>query len=187
MPEGEIVRDVLDVPLALNPERTFIVKGTSSHTGPGSSSEERIARALSDSYKIEMDGGNYSWYKLMMDVEGVFLDFTHHGRTGYRPWTHFNATALLAAQITMERVKGGERIPDLAVRSHFHRTADSYDAQPCRVIQTPAFQLGTEYVNQKVPESLADIGMIAVVVDDGHYEVHKSISKPARGTIWTAK
>ena len=186
--EREIVRDALDIPLALDPERIFIIRGTESHVGQGGSSEESIARALSDDWPVEPDPetGNYSWWKLMMEVEGLLLDFTHHGRTGYRPWTHANATMLLAAQIVMERVRGGERIPDLAIRSHFHRHSDSYDAHLCRVIQTPAYQLGTSYVVKKVPESLADVGGIAIVLDDGQYEVHKDIHKPSRGRIWTA-
>ena len=37
-----------------------------------------------------------------------------------------------------------------------------------------------------VPESLADIGGIAIVIDNGTFEVHKSIFTPARGKIWTA-
>jgi hypothetical protein len=83
-------------------------------------------------------------------------------------------------------VKAGERLPDLAIRSHYHRYSDSYDAQPVRVIQTPAFQTATAYVHKRVPESLADVGMIAVVVDGDQYEVHKSIKKPPRGKTWTA-
>jgi len=119
VPEREIVRRVLDVPLGLNPERTFIIRGTESHVGPNASSEESIARALSDSYPVEVEPetGNFSWWHLMMEVEGVFVDVLHHGRAGYRPWTQQNATNLLAAQITMERVANGERLPDLAIRS----------------------------------------------------------------------
>jgi len=186
--EREIVRDVLDVPLSLGPKRLFFVRGTESHVGQGGSSEESIARALSDDWPVEwqQDPHTASWWHLMMECEGVFLDFTHHGRTGLRPWTHWNATNLLAAQITMERVKNGERIPDLAIRSHYHRYSDSYDAQPVRVIQTPAYQLATAYVHKRVPESLADVGGIIIVVDGDHYEVHKDIYQPSRGGIWRA-
>jgi hypothetical protein len=188
--ESELVRDALAVPLeGLGPERIFIVRGTASHVGESACVEERTARGLSKNWPVQWadEPHQASWWHLMMECEGVYLDFLHHGRTGYRPWTHWNATALLAAQITMERVKGGERIPNLAIRSHFHRHSDSYDAQPCRVIQTPAFQLGTAYVHQKVPESLADIGMIWIVVDGDHYEVHKHLVQPSRGNLWRAR
>jgi len=188
--EREVVRDVLDYPLLkCGIKKIFMVRGTESHVGPGACAEEGIAKALSDDWPVEgcPEPPTMSWYHLMMDVEGVFLDCLHHGRTGYRPWTHWNATALLAAQITMERVKTGDRIPDLAIRSRFHRHSDSYDAQPCRVIQTPAFQLATSYVHRRAPESLADVGMICVLIDDGLYEVHKHIVTPSRGHVWTAK
>lgn len=186
--EREIVRDVLDKPLGLGLKRIFLVRGTESHVGPGAASEEGIAKALSDDWPVEPcpDPPTMSWWHLMAEVEGVFIDALHHGRTGYRPWTHWNATNLLAAQITMERVKTGDRIPNIAIRSHFHRHSDSYDAQPCRVIQTPAFQLATSYVHRRVPESLADVGMIWLLIDNGHVEVHKHIVVPSRGTIWTA-
>lgn len=186
--EREVVRDVLDTPLDLGLERIFLIRGTESHVGKGAAQEEGIAKALSDDWPVEPeDERRFSWWHLMMECEGVFLDFTHHGRTGLRPWTHWNATNLLAAQIVMERVKGDERIPDLAIRSHYHRHSDSYDAQRCRVIQTPAYQLATSYVHKRVPESLADIGGIAIVVDGDNYEVHKDIHKPSRGKVWTAK
>ena len=186
--ESELVRDALAVPLeGHGPKRIFIIRGTDSHVGQSACVEERAARGLSKSWPVEWCDHPHqaSWWRLQMECEGVFLDFLHHGRTGYRPWTHWNATNLLAAQIVMEAVNADERIPDLAIRSHFHRCSDSYDAQRCRVIQTPAFQLGTSYVNQRVPESPADIGMIWIVCDDGHYEVHKHLRKPKRAAVWT--
>ena len=189
IPEREIVRGVLDPVLDLDPKRIFIVKGTEAHVGKGGSSEESIARALSDDWPVEKDinTNQFSWYTAQFEIEDVLIDATHHGRTGYRPWTEHNAVQLLAANIFVERAKHGERIPQVALRSHFHRHFDSHDAWPVRVLQTAAFQLGTSYVKAKVPESLADIGLLWILVDDDHYEVHKHIVKPSRGKIWRAK
>jgi hypothetical protein len=187
--EREVVRDVLDYPLLNHALRKiFLIRGTESHVGKGACSEEGIAKALSDDWPVEpcAENGTMSWWHLMADIEGVLIDALHHGRTGYRPWTFANAVNLLAAQIVMERVNNNERIPDLALRAHFHRYNDSYGAQRTRVIQGPAFQLSSSYVHRKVPESLADIGMYWILIDDGHYELHKSIEKPSRGRIWTA-
>jgi len=210
--EREVVRDVLDYPLALDLKRIFIIRGTESHVGKGASSEEGIAKALSDDWPVESceETGTASWWHLMADIEGVYVDVLHHGRTGYRPWTQANATNLLAAQIVAERVKEkynllkelrkakGEnkksiheriedwRLPDLALRAHFHRHSDSYDAHPTRVIQGPAFQLATSYVHRRVPESLADVGMYWILIDDGSYSVFFDIHQPSRGRIWTA-
>ena len=189
IPEREIVRGVLDVPLELDPKRIFIIKGTESHVGKGGSAEESIARALSDDWPVvpDINTNQFSWYTAQFEIEGIMVDATHHGRTGYRPWTEQNAVQLLAAHIFVERSKQGERIPDLCLRSHFHRHFDSYDAWPCRVIQTPAFQLATAYVHAKVPESIADTGMMWALVDDDHFEIFKSIQKPSRGKIWRAR
>jgi hypothetical protein len=184
--EREIVRDILDIPLLLQPEHIFFVRGTETHVGQGACSEESIARALSDDWPVAWahDPHTASWWYLPLECEGVLLDILHHGRTGLRPWTQYNASALLAAQIVMERVSNRERIPDLAIRSHYHRYSDSYEAQRCRVIQTPAFQLATAYVHRRVPESLADIGMVWLVIDGDQYEVHKHIQRPSRGEAW---
>ena len=110
IPEREIVRGVLDPILDLDPKKIFIIKGTESHVGKGGSAEESIARALSDDWPVEQDinTNQYSWYTLQAEIEGLLFDFTHHGRTGYRPWTEQNAVQLLAAHIFVERSKHGE-------------------------------------------------------------------------------
>ena len=187
--EREIVRDILDVPLLrVKPESIFIVRGTASHVGQEGSSEESIARALSDDWPVEWcpEPHQASWYTLMLECEGLFIDALHHGRTGYRAHTSQNATELLAWDISMERAKNGERLPDIAFRSHIHRYFISAEDQaPVRVIQTPAFQLKTGWAYGKVPESLADVGMVWVLVDGDHYEVHKHKFRPNRGPVWT--
>lgn len=185
--EREIVRGILDIPLSLSPERIFFTRGTSAHVGQEGSSEESIARALSDDWPVEWcpEPESASWYNLMMECEGLFIDALHTGRTGYRTWTSQNATELLAWDIVTERVKGRERIPDIAIRSHIHRCyKSSPDSCPLRVIQTPAFQLKTGWAHNKVPETLADVGMVWIVVDDTHYEIHEHWVRPSRGPIW---
>ncbi|MGQ0601750.1 MAG: hypothetical protein ACT4QE_08650, partial [Anaerolineales bacterium] len=103
-----------------------------------------------------------------MELHEQRLDFAHHGRMGGRPWSRANVTQTLAAQIWMEHARRGDPPPHLAVRSHYHKVADSYDAHPTRVIQTPAWQLHTAYAHRVVPEELSDIGgMILAVTEDG--------------------
>ncbi|HEX6940223.1 MAG TPA: hypothetical protein VF158_12485 [Longimicrobiales bacterium] len=182
--QGAVARACLEVPRALEPDRWFVVRGTEAHVGPSAQSEEGLARHLGA--EPDANTGTRSWWHLRMDVLGHRLDFAHHGRTGYRSWTRWNATQLLAADIALTHLQDGERPPDLAVRSHFHRYADSYDAQPVRVIQTPAFQLATAYVHRRAPESLADIGGIIVTLRTGHMDVRPVLYKPRRSTVWTA-
>lgn len=179
-----VARACLEVPKALRPDCWFVVRGTESHVGPSAQAEEGIARHLGA--EKDPDTGTRSWWHLRMDVLGHRLDFAHHGRTGYRSWTRWNATQLLAADIALTHLQDGETPPKLAIRSHFHRYADSYDAQPVRVIQTPAFQLATAYVHRRVPESLADIGGIIITLRPGSFDVRPVLYKPRRSTVWIA-
>lgn len=185
--QGLVFDACIRVPLALDPQRLFFVRGTSAHTGPSSASEERIALGLKrDGRPVEGDPDTQcaSWYHLPMEVEGVRLDFAHHGRGFGRPWTKGTGIGTLAAQIFFEHCNDGVPYPHLAFRSHYHRHNDSGDQYRTRVIQTPAWQLATDYVHKVAAESLADIGGVAVLLRDGEYEVFKYIHKPSRGTVW---
>lgn len=191
--QGHVQSDIafrcLDEVLALEPDHMFVVRGTESHVGKGGSSEEAIARGLSHGgapIRKDAERSSASWYFLRMHAGSHLLEFTHHGRTGYRPWTRPNATLLLAAQIFHERYREDPSlIPALSVRSHFHRYADSHDAHPVRVVQTPAFQLGTAYIWKRHPEGLADIGGIIVVIEDDRLTVEPVIFRPSRPKVWT--
>lgn len=186
--QTQIAHEVFDVAWGLEPDRVVVVRGTESHVGKGGSSEESFARGLAEKgLPVVGQGGEVmSHYQYQVEVEGALLDFTHHGRTGHRPWTRHNATLLLAAQITMERIKEGSPLPKLAVRSHFHRISDSYDAHPVRVLQTPAWQLRTSYVVKKHVEGLADVGICIAFVDDGEVvkiEKKEYIPAASRGKV----
>ena len=152
------------VPLALNPSHTFVVRGTEAHVGPSASSEEALARHL----KAERDGDRWSFWHLRLEERGTRLDCQHHGRSGFRPWTEQNALALLANQIFLEHARKGIPHPQLAIRSHFHKYGDSHDASPTRVIQTPAWQVKTAYAHKVVPESIADIGGVSILLQEGN-------------------
>lgn len=188
--QAEVLEQCLAVPLALNPDALFCVRGTESHVGKSASAEERTAKRWRDGglpVHGDPDTGTASWWHLRMEVEGLLIDFAHHGRTGYRPWTRPNASNLLAMQIFTEHALAGERAPDLAVRSHFHRYMESARAGcPTRVVQTAAWQLATGYVHKVAPESLADIGGLLIEIEDGQYTIRPRIHAPSRGAIWTA-
>lgn len=181
--QGAVARACLAVPKKLGPDRWFVVRGTEAHVGPSAQAEEALARHLKA--EKDTDVGTWSWWHLRMQIQGRLLDFAHHGRTGYRSWTRWNATQLLAADIALTHLQDRETPPDLCIRSHFHRYADSYDSQPVRVIQTPAWQLATAYVHKRAPESLADVGGLLIALRDGQIDVRAKLFKPRRSTPWT--
>jgi hypothetical protein len=187
--QGLVFDRCIHEPMALDPSRIFFVRGTEAHVGVSGSAEERIALGLRrDGRPVEGDPatGRASWWHLRMEHDGVRLDFAHHGRMGQRPWTKATGVGTLAAQIFFEHCDNDEPYPHLAIRSHYHRTADSGDLYRTRVIQTPAWQLATSYVHKIAAESLADVGGIAILIRDGEYSVHKFLRRPDRGAIWRA-
>jgi hypothetical protein len=77
-------------------------------------------------------------------------------------------------------------LPDIVVRSHNHRWADSWDNFETRAICMPCWQLSTEYIMRLGKyNGLADIGGIVVLCDRGEYEVHKFKHQPRKGNVWT--
>jgi len=197
--QSEIAWQCLQTPLALDPAKIFFTRGTSTHTGKNSGSEESFAAGLrGQGYPVQRcpETGNNTAWKWRLMLEGVLVEAAHHGRMGQRPWTQSNAANLLAAQIFYEHCAGvrskGEQVnevdrwPDLALRSHFHREIDSNDAHPVRVIQTPAWQLATEYIHKKHTDSLADVGGLLIHLEDGDSQVYKKIDKPYRSPLWKA-
>lgn len=181
--EAWIAKRVLDVPQSLGPDETFMVRGTESHVGQSGKVEESLAKDIG--VVKDPDRDTFTWWHLRMELQGLLLSFTHHGRTGFRPWTKPNAHNLLAADIFMQYAMRGERHPDLAIRSHFHQYGESARfAFPVQVVQTPAWQLHTSFATKVVPESLSDIGGVIVTIRDGAYTIDPIIHQPSRGTVW---
>jgi hypothetical protein len=182
--EQAVARRVLDVPQALAPDYSFVVRGTESHVGKSGKAEEALAAYLGA--EGDPESGTNSWWHLRVERQGVPMDFAHHGRMGQRPWTKANATSMLAAQIFYEHAERGEKWPRLAFRSHYHQWQDSHLSHPVRVIQTPAWQLKTAYVHKVAPESLADVGGALAIVRDGEiHSVRPILFTPKRGAVWT--
>jgi hypothetical protein len=184
-PAAYVSDRVFGVPSGLKPDRTFVIRGTEAHVGPGGATEEAWARRM----KAERNPvtKTWSWWHLRFEVYGVRFDFQHHGRTGTRPWTRASVVGALAAEIFYEHSAAGYPHPHLAIRSHRHVHADSYDAAPTRVIQTPAWQLKTAHAHKVAPESIADIGGIIIIVyPDGKYDVEKKLYKPELPKMWEA-
>lgn len=184
------LKAALEVPLALKPDRVFVVRGTDAHVGQSGSTEESIARGLrSDKRPVVPDPetGTASWFHLRMLVNGHRVDVAHHGRTGQRAHTRAGAASLHAHDILMEHVKAGDPYPALCLRAHYHRFNDSHDACPVRVVTVGAWQLGTSYVHAKCTDSLADVGGAIVVLKEGAKapEVEKVQFKVSRGEAWT--
>lgn len=193
--QAAVVDALLKVPLALKPDRIVMIRGTEAHVGQSASSEERIARGLrKDGWPIigDENTGTSSHWHFRTEIQGVRLDFAHHGRVGTRPWTKPNVTANLAAEIFYTHAKEDFKrnrpptAPHLAVRSHMHQFVDTHDQHPVRVIQTPAWQLATSFIHRIAPGAIADVGGLIVTIQDGAYDVEPVIYNPEQTPVWRA-
>lgn len=180
------LNETFKVPQALSPDRWFVVRGTEAHVGPSGSSEEALGRHL----KAEQDPETHTWsrWHLRMEVHGIRLDFQHHGRVGTRPWTRASGIGALAFQIYVEHMENEEPYPHLAIRSHRHVYADSFDTYKTRAIGTPAWQLKTAHAHKVAAESIASIGgLIITIYPDARYDVQVKLYRVALPSIWRPK
>jgi hypothetical protein len=187
--QAAVVDACMRVPLALEPDRLWFIRGTEAHVGKSGCFEERIANGLrKDGRPVVGDDatGNASHWHAKIDVQGVRFDFAHHGSVGTRPWTKPNATNNLAAAMFYDHAKDGVPHPHLAVRSHMHQWVDTYDAHPVRVVQIAAWQLATAFIHRIAPGKLADVGGLIVTVDQGQMTVEKVQFKPEPTPTWRA-
>lgn len=183
--QAAVVSAAMAIPLALNPERIVCIRGTEAHVGNSASAEERIADGLRRDKRpivVDPDTNTASWWHWRAELQGVVVDVTHHGRIGQREHTRSSQVVLYAHDVHLAHTKRGDRPPDLCLRGHNHKFADSFDAVKPRVVGTGAWQLGTGYVHKVQPDSIADIGGALVTIQDGAYQVEKVEYKAERPT-----
>ena len=184
--QHEIAVRALHPAIRLNPETIVVIRGTEAHVGASAEFEERAAREVK-ALRCPATSG-WSWWHFQALSQGVLLDFAHHGSVGRLPWTRPNAAVSLAARIALAAAKQGGRAPDLAIRSHMHQGADSYDhVKPTRVIQTRGWQLSTSFVHRIAAGSLPEIGGLLIACEGGRYEVEKVEFDWRRDDPWQPK
>jgi hypothetical protein len=187
--QAAVVNQCLSVPLALKPDRLFFIRGTDVHVGQSACSEERIADGLRRDKRpviVNEETGTASHWHFRPHIDGIRLDFAHHGRVGTRPWTKPNVVANLAAEIFYTHAANGIPHPHLAVRAHMHQLVDTHDQHPTRVIQLPAWQAATSFIHRIAPGAVASIGGIVIVIRNGEMHVEKIEYKPDPPRAWVA-
>jgi hypothetical protein len=170
--------DVLDL--------IYFIRGTgSAHTGTSGNLEELLARNYDNAVPANKKAGVLSHWSLLTQVEGIKFDIAHHTTMGNLPWTQRNYANAQAAKILFDAAEFSQAIPNIVIRSHVHRWADSYDAfERPRAIILPAWTTATEYIHRQKPNAIAEIGSLIVYVDGDKYEVEKIKYKP-EGRKWT--
>lgn len=159
--KSNILRMVIDVaePLIDIADAIVVIRGTPAHTGKASWLEEELARDLDDDLVIPATNDIYSHYHFVRKIDGVGFDIAHHSRMSQMRQTQKAYGQRLAVD-TMDKYKDrGQAPPDVVIRSHNHRRADSGLNWPTFAMYTPSWQLPNEYVFRIGGENdSADIG-----------------------------
>jgi len=150
-----------------------LAAGTDAHEFGESAATRLLAAFLAVKYpKIDV-----SWsYHGLLDVEGVTIDYAHHGPgAGKRIWLEMNNATWYLRDIMWREIRKGQVPPSLVVRAHQHaygKCSYSFNTKAGSTTTTmyiiPSYQTITSYA-RKVTQSAYEVyhGMIAVEVIDG--------------------
>ena len=201
---ARVAIDCMQVPLALKPDNIHIIRGTSTHTGKGSSHEESIARALARDHNVvaDPDTKQYTSYRRRIMIGDTLIDAAHHGRAGQRPWTSKSYSQIYGTEIWTSQMQDCYRAmrqnpddlvnifnemrpPDISLRGHHHRYVDSGPAEDygTRLVRCGCYQASSEFVYRIAAETVPSIGCVALAIRDHSVEVIPFLSQMARSTI----
>jgi predicted phosphodiesterase len=162
-------------PLINKVPAVYFVRGTSAHVGKSGNMEELLANDFDNS--VEIDGRKSHW-SLNLIVDGVRISAAHHTNMGGLPWTRPNAANALAAKIQFQYSQDREEPPDIAIRGHVHRWADSHEAYRTRALVLPCWTLATEFIHRIAPDTLPECGAAIITCDKGKFGIEKINYRP---------
>ena len=176
----DIALECLDVPMKYADWVVFL-KGTPAHVGKSGSLEEELA----SDFDIAMQNGenNYAWDEFYGQVGGTVFDAKHHGKLGYLRHTKVNPLHRLAEELMGGCVERGEKIPQVALRAHKHKVADTYDNHVVRVLQTPCFA-GKEEYGHRVSDEPPDVGGLIFICENSNYKLVKVPYEFPKRRLW---
>jgi hypothetical protein len=169
-------------------EKVVFVRGTPAHSGAAGEWEETLASDCSIAVKKSKKVA--SWFHFQGTIDGVRFDAAHHCNMGRLPWTRANSANKLA-KLALDHyvIDLEQKPPDVVLRAHHHRYADSGDNFPVWAVCMPAWSSLTEYAHRIGGElSLGDIGGVVIVIKNGEIvQKKKLVYKPKASRIWALK
>jgi len=129
--------------------RYYHIRGTEAHVGQSAEHEEALAKMLG---AIQGPDGQYSRWKLNLQMGSHRLNFMHHIGTASSPFAKSGALQRLAVRALIEAAKRGVKPYSMLVRGHRHiHGAVTEHAQVGRitVVTTPAWQGKTGFIWSK--------------------------------------
>jgi len=123
--QARIARACMEVALE-NASAYYHLRGTEAHVGPSGQEEERLAEELG---AIPDADGRFArwelWLELRRNRQDALIHFTHHIGTSGSMAYETSALHKELEQAFVEAARWGDRPPDVVVRSHRHRNAET--------------------------------------------------------------
>lgn len=164
----ELAVEVL-APAIEEADHVFVATGTPTHVGNAGWMEERIAHDIGATKPYARLPG-YSALKLRLNCAGVKFNIAHKWSMGTMPHTRPNSANKLAFFAQAIAIERRTHVPDVIIRAHQHRWADSGRNYATLAIQLPCWQLPTEYVLGKgQAEEFPHIGGVWFLCEEGNY------------------
>jgi len=109
-------------PIVAKAAKFYHIRGTEAHVGKSGVEEERIAKELG---AIPNDLGQYARWELWLKIGTGLAHFSHHIGTSGSLAYETSAIHKELEQAFVEAGRWNDEIPDLIVRSHRHRNAET--------------------------------------------------------------
>jgi len=165
MNEADWFKAARDVFQSVRPvARQFILRGTQAHDGIAG----QLVEACAPDHVVP-DGNNRTWWELTLDIDGVLLEFWHHGSVGRLPWTRSNQLNRLSSEIVVEYFKRTRPVPDLVCVAHNHLYDESSPQTRPLVVSLPAWQLATAWSRKRQAYQRSSIGGFIIQCSDMSY------------------
>ena len=148
--QKRIAKAILEPIVQMCEGRFYMVRGTEAHVGQSAHAEEDLAEDLG---AIPDEHGNHARYCLWARLGKRLVHIAHHiGTTGSMAYETTALTKELA-DLCADAGRWGKEAPDVVVRSHRHRFAQSTLPSRngnCTCVTTPGWQLKTPFAH-KIP------------------------------------
>ena len=120
--QARIARQILQPVVENCRGRYFHIRGTEAHVGPSGQEEERLAEELG---AIPDREGRYARWELWIEIGVGLVHLTHHIGTAGSLAYETTAIHKEGEQALVESARWGNRHPDVIIRSHRHRNAET--------------------------------------------------------------
>ena len=161
----------------------FVVRGTEYHAGIAAELEENFAKYIGA--KQHPETGNYAWWRLPMNINGILLDFAHHTNIGSLPWTETNSLIRLIYQTILECEHDNTPVPNIISRGHVHRHVDTYNIHPrIRAYTTNSWQHKTAYGHKRATDKSVTYGGSIITITDNKYDIEHVTYHAKKDYIW---